>query len=321
MENQLLRVELFPEAGAKIYHFIYKPFGHDFMWHNPKVDLQAVTLGQSYDDNFSGGWDELFPNDAPGVFQGRTLADHGELWCRPWEYQVLQHGPQEVEIYLRLRGTTVSALLERWITLKAGQARLFFRHRITNTGSDSLNFLWKLHPALAVNENCRVDVPGRQGEFVDSTWSRLEDPHLTFDWPLAKNRSGQTADLSQVLPFASGKNDFVYVNDLREGWCAMTDTAREVGFALTFPKEVFPFVWLFMPAGGWRGIQTVILEPCNTCPKDLDVAWQRGAIGTLAPGEVLNCQTSALAYAGVKRVTRIDQDGSVADYDPAPGQG
>lgn len=311
MENQLLRVELFPEAGAKIHHFVYKPLDHDLLWHNPKVDLQAVAMGRSYDDNFSGGWDELFPNDAPGEFQGRALADHGELWCRPWECQILKHGPQEVELYLSLRCTTISALVEKWITLREGEARLFFRHRITNTGPEKINFLWKLHPALAVNENCRVDVPGRQGEFVDSAWSRLEDPHLTFDWPLAKNHSGQTADLSRVLPIASGKNDFVYVSRLQDGWCALTDTSRQLGFALTFPKEIFPFVWLFMPAGGWRGIQTVILEPCNTCPKDLAVAWRRGTIGELEGGEVLECHSSAIAYAGVERVAGIDQDGRV----------
>jgi hypothetical protein len=311
LENELLRVDLFPAAGAKIYNFVYKPADHNFMWHHPRIDLEAVPPGLSYDDHFSGGWDELFPNDAAGDFRGLQLPDHGELWCRPWDWSVVKNTDEEVVLHLRHRGAVTSTVFEKWLTLRAGEPKLRFRHRLTNTGKGPLDFLWKLHPALAVTEHCRVDVPGRRGEYVAPGWSRLDDAEAVFDWPIARNAKGGTADLRHVLPATSGKRDFVYVTELREGWCALTDTSHKIGFGLAFPREVFPSVWLFMPAGGWRDLQMVILEPCTAWPKDLDIAAARGTIAHLDPGGVLECEVTCVVYTGMTGVGRIAPDGVV----------
>ena|SRR2546427_9168368 len=90
LENVLLRVDVIPELGGKIYNFIYKPFDRNFLWHNPRIELRKVPLGANYNDNYAGGWDELFPNDAAVEFQGESLPDHGELWCQTWDYEVSQ---------------------------------------------------------------------------------------------------------------------------------------------------------------------------------------------------------------------------------------
>ena len=319
LENEFLRIDVFPEAGAKIYNYIYKPADCNFLWHNPRIDLAAVPLGLSYDDHFSGGWDELFPNDAPCVFQGNSLPDHGELWCRRWDYEVMKNGRDEVVLYLRHRGAVTSTLVEKWLTLRSGELKLRFKHRITNLGKTPVDFLWKLHPALRSTVRHRVDVPGKRGEYVGRDWSRLENPDLIFEWPIARNSRGDIADLRFVLPAASGLRDFVYVSELTDGWCALTDTERLLGFALIFPKEIFPYVWLFMPAGGWRDIHTVILEPCTACPKDLNLALERRSLSHLEPGEVLECEVTSLVYTGVDSVGAIGSDGIVTPAGDMPG--
>lgn len=149
-------------------------------------------------------------------------------------------------------------------------------------------------------------------------WSRLDNPEPVFDWPIARNAEGETADLRHILPATSGKRDFVYVTDLDDGWCAVTDTARRIGFGLVFPREVFTSVWLFMPAGGWRGLQTLVLEPCTAWPKDLEVAKVRGTISHLDPGGILECEVTCVAYSGMTGVGRIAPDGTV---EPAPDGG
>lgn len=309
LENDGLRVDLFPEAGAKIYNLVFKPRDYQLLWHNPRIEPKCVGLGESYDDNFSGGWDELFPNDAPTHFEGRDLPDHGELWCQPWKMEVVRETAAEVTVHLCRPSTAM--LVEKWITLRAGETVLRFRHRITNLGKVPANFLWKLHPALRVGEHHRVDVPGRRAEFVGPDWSRLDGAEREFDWPIARNAAGETADLRFVLPATSGKRDFVYVKELKDGWCAVTDTRRQVGFGLVFPRDVFKWVWLFMPAGGWRGIQTVILEPCTAYPKDLHIAAKNGTCSRLEPGGVLECETLGVVYPGVSSVSGIDKDGKV----------
>lgn len=311
IENDLIRADIFPEAGAKIYNFTYKPRDYNFLWHHPRIPLERVPLGLPYDDYFSGGWDELFPNDAAAQFGGLQLPDHGEIWNRPWEFEVQRTEGDEVTVYLRRFGAVTSTLLEKWITLHAGESVLRFRHRITNVGKDRLQFLWKLHPAMRVSEHHRVDVPGKRGEYVGAGWSRLDHARMEFDWPHAVDDHGVRADLRFPLPISSGKRDFVYVTELQAGWCAVTDTKEKLGFALTFPVKVFPSVWLFMPHGGWRDIQTVILEPCTAYPKDLDVAARQGTIATLEAGKTLDCSIQARVYTGVTGVSGFREDGSV----------
>ena len=53
--------------------------------------LARSQPGAVYDDVWAGGWEELFPNDAPGRFEGRELpgpwrmvdASNGQSWTRP----------------------------------------------------------------------------------------------------------------------------------------------------------------------------------------------------------------------------------------------
>lgn len=311
LENEFLRIDVFPQAGAKIYNFIDKQLDYNFMWHHPRIELSQVPLGLSYDDHFSGGWDELFPNDAPGLFQGTMLPDHGELWCRSWDYDVIKDTPEEVVLYLCHRGAVTSSIVEKWITLRADELSVRFHHKITNIGKDPIDFLWKLHPALNATKYHRVDVPGARSEFVGPEWSRLDNPIMNFQWPIARNSKGEEVDLRSVLPIESGKRDFVYVSELREGWCALTDTKNHVGFALKFPLNIFPYVWLFMPAGGWRDIHTVILEPCTAYPKDLNIAVKQGSIAHLAPGEKLECEVMSIVYHGIDSVSNISEEGNV----------
>lgn len=254
---------------------------------------------------------KLFPNDAPWTAQGTPLPDHGELWCRPWSFEIVKDSPEEVVVHLWYLDAVTSTKVEKWLTLRAGESILRFRHRMTNLGKDPLDFLWKLHPALSVSEHHRIDVPGKRGEYVAPGWSRLDDAEPVFDWPIARNGRGETADLRHILPASAGKRDFVYVSELSEGWCALTDTQRGVGFGLRFPREVFPYVWLFMPAGGWRDIHTVILEPCTAYPKDLAAAIRGGTCGHLAPGGVLECEVLTVAYQGLGAVMAVRPNGDV----------
>lgn len=311
IENELLRLTIMPELGAKIYDFIYKPADHNFLWHHPRIEPRAVPLGAPYDDNFSGGWDELFPNDAPGEFREQYLPDHGELWCQPWEYQVEHASADAVTLYLRRAGSVTATVIEKWITLRRNEARVHFRHRFTNVGLEPLDFLWKLHPAMAVSQHHRVDVPGTRAEYVAPGWSRLDDAELIFTWPMACTPDGRQTDLREVMPATAGRRDFLYITELVEGWCSLTDTQSGLGFGLVFPKEVFTTVWLFMTYGGWRGLHTVVLEPCTAYPKDLEAAVKLGRCGHLEPGDILECEVLAVVYEGVHAVQSIRPDGTV----------
>ncbi len=65
IENEHIRVDVFPEVGAKIYNFVHKDSNRNLLWHNPRVPPARVAYGAIFDDHWSGGWDELVPNDMP----------------------------------------------------------------------------------------------------------------------------------------------------------------------------------------------------------------------------------------------------------------
>jgi hypothetical protein len=307
LENHLLRVVVCPALGARVLRFEHRASGTDLLWHNPRVEHRAVPIGASYDDNFAGGWDELFPNDLAGTVGEAQYPDHGELWSQAWEYRIEERGPTSVTLYLARTGSVTTTTVEKWITLHATESQLHFRHRITNHGPRNLEFLWKLHPALAIDEGDHIDVPGARAQLVDQAFGRTTAPPV-FDWPLAPQPSGEQIDLS-VVPALDGTRDFVYVSDLSDGWCALRRQRLGLGFGLVFPRQIFSSVWLFMTFGGWRGLSTVVLEPCTTVPKDLNAAIRAGTARCLGVGESLDCSVRAILFEGTEPLTGFTERG------------
>ena len=61
----------------------------------PTCPPARQAFGASFDDNWSGGWDELLPNDLPRPApDGDMLPDHGEVWSQEAEWEVLEDRPR-----------------------------------------------------------------------------------------------------------------------------------------------------------------------------------------------------------------------------------
>jgi hypothetical protein len=98
---------------------------------------------------------------------------------------------------------------------------------------------------------------------------------------------------------------------LAEGWCSVTDTKDQIGFGLAFDKNVFPSCWLFSTYGGWRNLNTVILEPCTGYPLSLIDGIERGTHKILSPGGCIETEIVAVIYEGVEKVSSITRDGKI----------
>src|SRR5579862_3824282 len=131
LENSLLRVVILPEAGAKIWQIHYKPLAADLLWNNPHLGPARQPLYASYDDTWSGGWDELFPNDEGGKLLGLNLPDHGELWTGEWLAEPVDAGGVAA---LRLCFETPVShfLVEKTVLLRPAHAVLEVQYKLTN---------------------------------------------------------------------------------------------------------------------------------------------------------------------------------------------
>ena len=107
-----------------------------------------------------------------------------------------------------------------------------------------------------MNEHCRIDLPGGVVEKVDSQFGVLLEAVDKQAWPTS-------VDVSRCRDKGSRTNEFVYVSDLPEGWCGITDTKPGSWFRIDYPRDVFPYCWIFMSYGGWRHHNVVVLEPCS----------------------------------------------------------
>ena len=311
LQNDRICLDVLPEVGAKVYNFVHKPSGKNLLWHNPNVPPARQFFGACFDDNWSGGWDELIPNDLSGPEpEGDILPDHGEVWSQAAAWEVLQGSGRAAEVRFTTHARVLPVRFEKTLCLREGESFCRVHYRLTNLGHLPYEFNWNIHPAMAISPDTWLDVPAKEG-FTDPWRETRFRGHGRVQWPTVADRQGRSVDLRMVEPSESATADHHYLMGVEEGWYAVTDRRLHVGFGLVFPKEVFPNVWLFRTFGGWRGLYTLILEASTGCSRDLKEARQKGECGRVAPGATLDVDVLAVAYDGVSSVSRIEPTGRV----------
>lgn len=309
LENRRLRVVILPDAGAKIWQITHKPTDTALLWNNPRMPPARLPMNSRYDDVWSGGWDELFPNDEAMLLDGEAYPDHGEVWTAAWRAEPFATG-EEVGVRLELV-TPISAIrLAKTISLRRDSSRIAFRHTLSNRGAAPFHFLWKLHPAFAVTPRHRIDFPAMQVQLEPAFLGTLGAAPPVFEWPYAKV-DGTAIDLRCVPPAGARQLYFFYGTQMQSGWCALTDTAKRLACGLVFDQQVFPSCWLFASYGGWRHHHVAVLEPCTGYPLNFDAMRAQGRHRTLAPGESLTTDVLCVIQEGIQAVARIDPDGTI----------
>ncbi len=309
LENRFLQLVILPQAGGKIWQITYKPLDAPLLWNNPRIVPARHTIHAHYDDLWSGGWDELFPNDEAGLLQGEFLPDHGELWTGDWHAEPFEDSDS---IGVRLRFTTPIScfLVERTIRLRAGSGRFEIDYRFTNQNSEVYPFLWKLHPAFAVSAQHRIDFPQMTAVREPGFPGTLGEAPLSFAWPHAQ-LGASSLDLRNVPDASSRAVHFFYGTEMAAGWCAMTNRANGLATVLRFDPEVFSSCWLFASHGGWRNLNVAVLEPATGYPFQTQAMIDAERARWLAPGESLETSVLFATAEGLKSVGGIDASGQI----------
>ncbi len=313
LENCYLRIVVLPEAGAKIWQITYKPLGVEILWNNPLVPAARHAIHAPYDDVWSGGWDELFPNDEPGPIDGHILPDHGELWTGNWHAESFERA-NVVGVHLRLNTPISNFLVERTLLLRPASAAFEIQYHFTNEGRRTFPFLGKLHPAFPVSTSHRIDFAPmtvvRETEFPGT----LGGAPLIFPWPHAP-LGDTTLDLRMVPGVSSRAVHFFYGTGLESGWCGITNRANRLSCALRFDPTVLSSCWLFATHGGWRDLNVAVLEPATGFPFQMQSMIASGRARSLAPGESLETSVLFSAQEGLTSIGGIDENGLILPGD------
>lgn len=260
LENSLLRIEVDSNHGGRITSFLGKQSQTEMLWYD--ATRLPVNPALDYDGNFAGGMDELVPCDLPE----HGFPDHGELWTQP--LQATFEGSQLV-----LEGRLPKSGLSYRRVMNLEYNTLVSRYTLENVGSTPLDFMWKLHAALAIAPGDRLLAPARCQQAADpGDWSKAVSG-LPCHW------KGD-----YTIPEMDGSSDFFYLTDLLDGSLELQKQSG-LSFRCDFDLEVFPCAWIFASFGRLNNSRTLIMEPCTNYPISLDDAVKAKCCARLAPGE------------------------------------
>ncbi|MDR3689101.1 MAG: hypothetical protein P4L46_06955 [Fimbriimonas sp.] len=269
LTSPLLRVEIAPEVGGRIVHFVDRATDYDFLWHNPAVPLRREAPGAEYDPNFFGGIDELLPNDIPERIAGIDCPDHGEHWTTAFDIVKQTESSLSIEATL----SQIRFKIDRRIEVAGRECRV--HTRLTNLNSGAIPFLWKLHAAMSIKPGDRIECPATSYTAADPDWSR---------------RKGTGLWHGETVPEFDGSTEFLYLHSLADGWIEWQRSTRR--FRVRFDPNTFPFAWYFASYGGFDGHHVAILEPCTSMPISVNEAMGLGQCPILAPGGSLETDYS-----------------------------
>lgn len=329
LENDLLRIGVLLDKGADLFQFLYKPADLDYLWRSPTGLLhkqrfeptRAATAG-AFLDSYHGGWQEILPGGGPADYRGAELGLHGEVTHLGWEMDILEDTPEQVAVRLSVACVRLPLKLERIMRLERGSPALFFEETITNRSPEPVEFMWGHHPAFGapfLKAGVRLFVPAGRGVVHEPQFAPngIFTPGQEFAWPHLTDHSGQLVDLSLVPGPQAGYADLLYLQDFSDGWYAVLDPASQLGIGLAWPKEVFPYLWLWLEYGGhsgypwWDQVYCIALEPWTSIPNSLPQALQAGTVFTLKGGESRTVQLTATALADRQQVKHISLDGTI----------
>lgn len=280
IENDAIEAIVVPSIGAKIISLRDRRSGHEYLFRHPRRSLRQPAYAGLYHHYDVSGWDECFPGIGECYYpeepwRGVAVPDHGELWTLPWQSEfadgVLRQWTYGVRFPYRF---------ERAIDWSGGET-LQFSYTVTNQAPIPFPAYWSTHPMLAATPTQRVILPDGIRVRVDSSrGARLGSLLSEHSWPVTRDHSGETVDLSQLGPTNVPWTDKVFSTRLPFGWAALFDEETEDYLAYTFNPAEIPYVGLAVIRGEWPEagppVHVVVLEPCTGGPDRVDLAIVRG---------------------------------------------
>ena len=143
LENRYLKVTLVPEFGGRIVSIIYKPTGHEQLYHTEVGVPYGIKAGIFYYD-----WLMVYG----GIFPTFPDAEHGRTWLKPWDFNVVKESADEVTVAMSLRDDFAYSAAPRqfrgstgieatyYVTLKADRAALDARVVLKNPQSKAIDY-------------------------------------------------------------------------------------------------------------------------------------------------------------------------------------
>ncbi|MDA1278769.1 MAG: DUF4432 family protein [Chloroflexi bacterium] len=337
LENELVRVTVLADKGADIYSFVHKPTDTDFMWRtpwgvrdprlaeSPTGDAASVWL-----DHYEGGWQTVVPHGgyADRVY-GADFGIHGDVNTIPWDAAIVEDAPERVSAMFKAKSVRMPMTVTKTLSLAAGSAILSVEETVMNEGEQDLDFVWLEHIAIGppvLSGKSRLFVPASRvlshPESIDQN-SKLE-PSFEGEWPNVNAIDGSVLDFTYVPAKEDRSLDMAYMTGMSEGWYALLNEETNLGWAVSYPVDVFKYLWYWRNFGGgygypWYGrCYNAGLEPCTSFGNGgIAQAQENGTAFNIRAGQAVSVSIKAGPFTGHGTVTRVDPQGNVTLEEPS----
>jgi len=144
IENRYLKATLLPEFGGRILSIIYKPTGHEELYHTKVGVPYGMKSGNFYYD-----WMMVYG----GIFPTFPDAEHGKTWLKPWDFKVVKESADEVTVSMSTKDDFAFAAAPKQfrrgftgleatyvVTLKAGRAAIDTRVVLRNAKNQPIDY-------------------------------------------------------------------------------------------------------------------------------------------------------------------------------------
>ena len=282
---------LIPALGGKISSLRDLRTGREWLWRNPRLPYRQAEPDSAYVAVAdTGGWDECFPTVAPCAYPsapwaGAALPDHGELWAQSPALEV-SVGTDKVSLNTRWQGVALPYRFERRVRAEAGSDCLRVDYTIANQGQSPLQFIWSLHPLLAIEPGMRLCLPpeARFNRWSSVPEAAVADSGLRFPLSLGGY------DLTSLPDATAAVAVKLWSDPLAEGQGWATVQSSDGALRMRWDPALLPQVGFWLNLGAWSGdggapYYNLGLEPCLGAQDSLAEAVTRQHVfGELAPG-------------------------------------
>jgi hypothetical protein len=283
VENERIRLTLWPDHGADLIEFRHKASDLDVLWKNPQVWPPPAGNGSQphagrseFYDGFHGGWFVSLPNGFfPADYYGAPLGCHGELQSVPWEAEILEQSAERVRVGLTGRSRRTPLELTRELEIVSGQSTVRWRERLINRSDLRLPVAWLHHPGFGgpLIDGAELVTTARTVLTPPADRPELGQlrPSYRGNWPDVPEQAGaKLRDCSRVPAAGSEIEHVVHLTDFSPGWGAIWNSARHLGFGLRWDEKFFPYAWSWAAGRGhesypvWGRCHTITLQPSTS---------------------------------------------------------
>jgi hypothetical protein len=283
LQNAFFRVALWPAMGGAITSYVDRASGIDIIWRNPygqparsRVLDQPVAAGSDLYDVMDGSWYVSLPTGFfPTDYFGAPIGTHGELRALPWTVEPVRQTKAGLAVTLVGRSVRTPLVYRRTLNLGRNDPLMRWTETVENRSAAALPVVWLQHPTFGgpLLEGARLLTPARTVRVF-----KAEDPKAlqlragySGRWPFVPERvGGAMRDCSVVPPAGSGKDHSVQLTDFTAGWGCIWNERRQLGFAMEWELDKFPYAWSWNSAGGiaryplWGEGHIITLQPSTS---------------------------------------------------------